>query len=228
MSSSRKPALANTPLSPEAFREATTVSRETLARLETYAGLLIKWTKTINLVGRGSLDDVWRRHFLDSAQLWPLLPPAPANRSRVVVDLGSGAGFPGLVLAIMGAGTVHLIESDSRKAAFLREAARATGTAIVLHEARIEAVPPFPADVVTARACAPLPRLLDLVAPFLRPAGAAGSGGIGLFLKGRSLQRELTDSTGTWKMGFDLHPSRTDPAAQILRLTRLSKGDCRS
>lgn len=220
--------MSNTHLSPEAFQGATNVSRETLARLETYAELLTKWNRTINLVARNSLDDVWRRHFLDSAQLWPLLPPAPENRARVVVDLGSGAGFPGLVLAILGAGTVYLIEADSRKAVFLREVARATGTPVEVHEGRIETVPPIAADVVTARACAPLPRLLGLAAPFLRPPERGGPGGIGLFLKGRTLQKELTDSTEKWKMRFDLHPSRTDPEAQILRLSQLGKGDCRS
>jgi len=220
--------VSNAPLSPEAFRSAANVSRETFDRLETYATLLRKWTGTINLVSRSSLDDLWRRHFLDSAQLWPLLPPAPASRPRVLVDLGSGAGFPGLVLAILGAGTVHLIESDSRKAVFLREVARVTGTPVVVHERRIESLPPMAADVVTARACASLPRLLDLAAPFLRPSGPGDPGGIGLFLKGRTLQKELTDSSEKWKMRFDLHPSRTDPAAQILRLSHLGKGDCRS
>jgi 16S rRNA (guanine527-N7)-methyltransferase len=194
-------------------------------RLATYADLLRKWSGAINLVARPSLDDLWRRHVLDSAQLWPLLPPAPGNRPRVVVDLGSGAGFPGLVLAILGAGTVHLIEADGRKSVFLREVARATGTPVVVHEQRIEAVPPLAADVVTARACAPLPRLLDLAAPFLRPSGPGAQGGIGLFLKGRTLQKELTDSSGKWKMRFDLHPSRTDPGAHILRLSQLVEGD---
>ena len=219
--------MAAEPLSIDAFQAATNVSRETLARLQIYADLLTKWNRTINLVARDSLADAWRRHFLDSAQLCPLLRPPPEGRPRVLVDLGSGAGFPGLVLAIMGAGAVHLVDADQRKAAFLREAARATGTDIVVHDCRIEDLPAIAADVVTARACAPLDRLLGLAAPFLRPATAADPGGIGLFLKGRSLQRELTDSTGKWKMRFDLHPSRTDSAAQILRLSCLTERNCR-
>jgi len=213
------------PLTAEGFRAETNVSRETLSRLEGYAHLLRKWNRAINLVSSDSLRDQWRRHFLDSAQLWSLLPP-PGARPRVLVDLGSGAGFPGLVLAILGAGAVHLIESDQRKAAFLRETARETGTDVTIHDCRIEDVPAFSADVVTARAFAPLPRLLAAAAPFLRPATAEDSGGMGLFLKGRSLQRELTDSLGKWKMQFDLHPSRTDPTAQILRLRDLTEGNC--
>ena len=201
------------------------VSRETMSRLQRYADLLGKWNKAINLVAKDSLHDQWRRHFLDSAQLWSLLPPPPPDRPRVLVDLGSGAGFPGLVLAILGAGAVHLIESDHRKATFLRETARETGTDVTVHDRRIEDVPVFPADVVTARAFAPLPRIMAAAAPFLRPATASGPSGVGLFLKGRSLQRELTDSLGKWKMQFDLHPSRTDPTAQILRLTDLTEGN---
>ncbi|MHA1529368.1 MAG: 16S rRNA (guanine(527)-N(7))-methyltransferase RsmG [Alphaproteobacteria bacterium] len=208
----------------DGFRTATNVSRETMGRLQVYAGLLLKWNQVINLVARDSLADLWRRHFLDSAQLWQLLPPPTDDRPRVLVDLGSGAGFPGLVLAIMGAGAVHLVDADQRKATFLREVARATDTEVVVHDCRIEDLPIITADVVTARACAPLDRLLGLVAPLLRPATDKAPGGIGLFLKGRSLQRELTDSTGKWKMRFDLHPSRTDPAANILRLSDLTKG----
>lgn len=216
--------MAAQPLSIDDFQTAANVSRETLARLQVYADLLNKWNRTINLVARDSLVDLWRRHFLDSAQLFPLLPPPPQGRDRVLVDLGSGAGFPGLVLAIMGAGTVHLIDADQRKSTFLNEAARATDTEIVVHNCRIEDLTAIPADVVTARACAPLDRLLGLAAPFLRPATAGEPDGVGLFLKGRSLQRELTDSAGKWKMRFDLHPSRTDPAAQIVRLSRLTEG----
>ena len=214
-------------LSMAAFQAGTDVSRETMARLQIYADLLDKWNQAINLVARDSLADLWRRHFLDSAQLWPLLPP-PKNHARILVDLGSGAGFPGLVLAIMGAGEVHLIEADQRKSTFLNEIARATGTNITVHNCRIEEMTAIPADVVTARACAPLSRLLGLAAPFLGPGNAAEPGGIGLFLKGRSLERELTDSAQMWKMRFDLHPSRTDPAAQILRLSSLTEGNGRS
>jgi 16S rRNA (guanine527-N7)-methyltransferase len=174
------------PLSPAGFAEATGVSRETLSRLESYATLLVKWQKAINLVARDSLPDLWRRHMLDSAILWPLIPP----EAQVLVDFGSGAGFPGLVLAIMGAPEVHLIESDTRKCAFLAEAGRhfAPGR-VKIHRGRIEAVPPLAADVVTARALADLDTLLGYAVRFLKPDGVC------LFLKGRKAEDELTSPT---------------------------------
>lgn len=193
------------------FQRVTNVSRETLDRLALYESLLTKWQKTINLVGPKTLGDVWGRHFLDSAQLFPLLP-AP---TRTLVDLGSGAGFPGLVLAIMGVPEVHLIESDARKAAFLREAARATGAPATVHNKRIEAVQGLRADVVTARALAPLKDLLDWAAPFL------GDNGVALFLKGQNVEDELTDTTKHWKMNAERFDSITDPTGSILRLSGL-------
>ena len=143
------------PLSAEGFASQADVSRETLARLEAYAALLIKWNKRINLVSRASLADLWRRHMLDSAQLITALPPPPIDRPRRLVDLGSGAGFPGLVLAALGARDVHLIEADRRKVEFLRAAARAMDTSVTVHPGRSESVAPLAAGVVTARACAP-------------------------------------------------------------------------
>jgi 16S rRNA (guanine527-N7)-methyltransferase len=193
----------------DAFQKTTGVSRETLERLAVYEALLKKWQKTINLVGPKTLDDAWGRHFLDSAQLHPLLPES----ARVLVDLGSGAGFPGLVLAIMGVPEVHLIESDVRKCAFLREAARATGAPVTVHTKRIEAVQGLRADVVTARALAPLTDLLGWAAPFL------GEQGVALFLKGQNVEDELTDTTKYWKMRSERFDSVTDPSGSILRLS---------
>jgi len=216
------------PLSAAAFRAAADVSRETLDRLERYAALLEKWNRAINLVARGSLADLWRRHMLDSAQLWPLLPP-PQGRPRRILDLGSGAGFPGLVLAIMGASDgdveVHLVEADKKKAAFLREAARIVEAPVTLHVQRIESLAPFPVDAVTARACAPLPRLLDYAAPFLRHYQPGAPPPVGLFLKGRDVDRELTEAREKWKMETELLPSRTDAAAKILRIQLPHLGD---
>ncbi len=153
------------PLSAQGFAEIFPVSRETLARLEAYADLLTRWSARINLVGRDTLADLWRRHFLDSAQLRPFVP----DGAQSLIDLGSGAGFPGLVLAILGVPGVELVEADSRKAAFLREAARVTEANVTIRPCRIAAVPAHPVDVVTARALAPLDRLLDLAQPFLGP-----------------------------------------------------------
>lgn len=196
----------------ESFWVATGVSRETLERLTVYESLLRKWQKTINLVGPKTLDDAWSRHFLDSAQLHPLCPESV----RVLVDLGSGAGFPGLVLAIMGVPEVHLIESDVRKGAFLREVARATGAPVTVHSKRIEAVQGLQADVLTARALAPLTDLLAWGARFLAIDGVA------LFLKGQNVDDELTETTKYWKMRSERITSVTDPSGSILRLSGIA------
>jgi len=197
-------------LTPLAFQEQSGVSRETLARLDAFVALLRKWNRRINLVSRASLEDVWRRHVLDSSQLMAFLPPAPAGRPRVLLDLGSGAGLPGLVLAILGAGEVHLVESDGRKAAFLREAARVAEADVRIHACRIEAVTPFPVDVVTARALAPLLRLLSLAAPFLGPDTH------GLFLKGAGVEGELEAARSAWDFSMESHPSCTYCSGNIL------------
>ena len=182
-------------------------------RLCAYAALLRQWSARINLVAASTLADPWRRHFLDSAQLVPLLPPGAGN----LIDLGSGAGFPGLVLAIMGVPCVELIEADARKCAFLREAARVTATAVTIRHARIEAVPPHPVAVVTARACAPLDRLLALAAPFLGPGSRC------LFLKGERAAEELTRAREGWTMDAVLHPSRSDPRGVVLSLQQVAR-----
>jgi 16S rRNA (guanine527-N7)-methyltransferase len=197
------------PLSPEAFQALTGVSRETLARFETYAALLIKWQRAINLVGPRTLDDLWRRHFLDSAQLWALLPPG----ARTLVDLGSGGGFPGLVLALLGVPDVHLVESDRRKAVFMREVAREIGLSVTVHPRRAEQITGVDADVVTARALAPLAALIDLARPFWRPRRSCG-----LFAKGAEALRELTDAKKRQNMRVDRFPSLTDPSGSVLRV----------
>lgn len=200
-------------MTPEAFQEATGVSRETLERLSLYASLLVKWQPAINLVGPRSLSDLWRRHYLDSAQLFPLLPAG----TRTLVDLGSGAGFPGLVLAIMGVKDVHLIESDGRKATFLREVSRETETPVTVHARRAEQLAPFPADVVTARALAPLDRLIDLARPFLTRDSVA------LFLKGQDIDSELTAATKKTTMQVERVPSRSDPRGTVLVLREIHR-----
>jgi 16S rRNA (guanine527-N7)-methyltransferase len=195
------------------FQRRTDVSRETLARLETYAALLRKWQKAINLVSRDSLADLWRRHMLDSAQLLPLLP----KNTRVLVDLGSGAGFPGLVLAALGVPEVHLIESDARKCAFLREAARALDVTVQIHNCRAEEMPAMAADVVTARALASLPDLLDLAERFI------ASHTICLLLKGKGADEELTRAGERWNMTLTRQSSASDPSGTILRLEHVHR-----
>jgi 16S rRNA (guanine527-N7)-methyltransferase len=195
-------------LLPEEFAGLVAVSRETMDRLRLYAELLAKWTQRINLVAPASLGDVWRRHILDSAQLAAQLPATTAT----LVDLGSGAGLPGLILAILGVPDVHLVESDTRKAAFLREAARQTGTKVTIHACRIDAVPPIAADAVTARALARLVILLEYAVRFVKPAGAC------YFLKGASLVDELTEARKSWHMKVTEFRSLSDVSGVVVKL----------
>jgi len=209
------------PLTAASFQKQTGVSRETMARLGAYVELLGAWNRRINLVGPRTLGDIWRRHILDSAQLFPLIPP----KARSLLDVGTGAGLPGLVLAILGAKEVHLVEADQRKCAFLREATRVAGLAldrdVFIHNRRLEAAPPFAAEVVTGRAVAPLDALLRLTEPFRRPST------ISLFHKGIRAGEELTEAAKTWRMKVERIPSRSDPSGTILRLTEVERDRCR-
>jgi 16S rRNA (guanine527-N7)-methyltransferase len=211
-------------LTPEAFQARFAVSRETQDKFRAYAELLRKWNRAINLVSPKTLDDLWRRHFLDSAQLRGLLPEALAEAPRIILDVGAGAGFPGPVLALLGCGRVHLVEADQRKAEFLREVIRVTGADAELHPQRVETLAPFPVDVVTCRAFAPLDRILALTAPFLDPK-SGGKTPVGLFLKGRRADEELTAAAKMWRLQTERFESETDPEASILRLRLLSLGD---
>ncbi len=191
------------------------VSRETLGLFETYLELLEKWQARINLVSGSTLNDAWSRHIVDSAQLWPLIPA----EAKVLTDLGSGAGFPGLVLAILGRDRpefeVHLVESDQRKATFLREVIRVTGVKAQVHCARAEEMEPIVSDIVTARALAPLEKLLSLTNPFV------GNEGIALLLKGRSAAEELAVAAQWGTFEVEVTPSRTDRESSILKLSSL-------
>lgn len=195
----------------------TPVSRETLERLERFVALLRQWQAKINLVAPSTLDRLWTRHIADSLQLLPLAPQA-----RLWVDFGSGAGFPGLIVACALAETagahVHLIESNQKKAAFLREAARVTGAPATIHAQRIaDFVHHFPhkPDIVSARAFAPLVRILEESHVLLE------KGAIGLFLKGQDVESELTEATKCWKMQVKLVQSRTDPDGRIVVVSRV-------
>lgn len=204
--------------SPEAFRSTFGVSRETVEKLITYEAMLRRWQKTINLVAPSTLDDMWQRHFADSAQLIALAPTG----ARTWLDLGSGAGFPGLVLAILSSGSTRytLVESDNRKAAFLREVARETSTPVDILCTRIEnpetRAKVGEVDCVTARALAPLPRLAPLVAPYL-----ASPASVGLFPKGREVTAEIEEAARTWQFEFELKPSLTDADGRVLLLRAL-------
>jgi 16S rRNA (guanine527-N7)-methyltransferase len=210
--------MATKPMTAEEFAELAGVSRETQGRLSAYLELLRKWNGAINLVGASTLADPWRRHFWDSAQLLPLLPEG----EPVVVDLGSGGGFPGLVLAIIGGdrANVHLVESDRRKATFLREAARVTATDVAVHSERAETLAaPVKADVITARALAPISVILELAAAFVQPSTQF------LLLKGTQTHNELTEASKHWTMEVDVHPSQSDASGFMVQIKRAIRHD---
>jgi 16S rRNA (guanine(527)-N(7))-methyltransferase RsmG len=188
------------------------VSRETLERLQAFVGLLLEWNRRINLVSARSAEDVWRRHVLDCLQLVPLLPPNPAP----ILDLGSGGGFPGLVLAIATGQEIRLVEADKRKAAFLAHVSGRLGLANVgVLSERIDGARVPRARVLTARALAPLPTLLGYAHALLVPDGTA------LFMKGRTAEEELTEASRGWIMRVERFPSRTDPASTIFRISEI-------
>lgn len=188
------------------------VSRETAARLDRFVALLLQWQQRTNLIAASTEPTLWTRHIADSLQLLDLAPEA-----KIWVDLGSGGGFPGLVIACALADTpgaqVHLVESNGKKAAFLREATRVSGAPAVIHAERATDFAkhaPDHIDVVTARALAPLNKLLAEAYPLLK------NGETGLFPKGQDVAAELTEAAKCWKIQMSLVPSRTDPSAQIV------------
>ena len=205
---------------PDDFAEAFKVPRETIHRLIRYAELLHEWQARQNLVSASTLAHVWDRHFADSAQLLRLAPEA-----RVWLDLGAGAGFPGLVIAILQANhanfRMHLVESTGKKCAFLAEVARATSAPVEIHCMRIEGLKESAAsltpEIVTARALAPMPRLLELAAPWLGP------GVRGLFLKGRDAVGEIDAAKRSFNFSYSLHPSLTAEDSSIVEISDLTK-----
>lgn len=188
------------------------VPRETQEKLDCYVQLLIKWQARINLISSKTLPEIWHRHILDSAQLVFYLPKTPS----VILDMGSGAGLPGVILAILTRHQLHLVESDSRKIAFMRTALRETGTSAILHEQRMEAVPALRPDIITARALAPLSQLITLA------SGQHHEKIEYLFLKGREAKQELTALPACPKMEAECLPSMTDSQASIIRLKPIS------
>ncbi len=195
-------------MSPEDFARAFNVSRETISRLQAYHDLLIKWQKAINLVSPKTLEDIWERHFADSAQLAIHIP-----ENIKVADLGSGAGFPGLVLAVMRPDLeIHLVESDSRKCEFLKNVSRETKTKVQVHSNRVEnIVAGIAPGYITARAFAPLEELLGLIPESCRGAPL-------LLLKGRQAQEEAAAAARKFDFDMEDFPSLTDPDARILKI----------
>ncbi len=190
------------------FEAHVNVSRETYQKLEHYEIMLKKWQKAMNLVSRNTLPVVWTRHFLDSAQMLNIFP----YKVESLLDIGSGAGFPGMILAILGATNVNLVEPNQKKCLFLREVSRETSTAVTIHNSRIEELPIKCFSVVTARAFAPLTVILEKAKPFL------GKKSVGVFPKGASLQKELTTANKQWNMKYSLVQSISDSAGCLVRL----------
>jgi 16S rRNA (guanine527-N7)-methyltransferase len=184
-------------------------------RLRRFADLLLRWNATLNLIAEKDAAVIWERHIADSLQLVPLIP----SGTERAIDLGSGGGFPGLVLAIATGVRFDLIESDRRKAAFLRTAILETAASAAVHNCRIEDARLPPAPLVTARALAPLSRLLPLA------AGILAQDGFCLFLKGVKVEEELTEIAGDWAMTVDRITSQTSPEGVVLRLSGLRRKD---
>ena len=197
------------------FAEATRASPAQLADLERFRALLADWNGKMNLVGPSALEAFWGRHAFDSAQLLLQAPDA-----AVWADLGAGAGFPGLVLAILLKGRdgarVELVESMGKRCRFLQAVIDALDLPAQVHNARAESLS-LKVDIVTARACAPLPRLLEFAWPYLR------KGATGLFLKGQDVEAELAEATISWDFEAELLPSLSDPSGRIVRVTRLRR-----
>ena len=202
---------------PKDMKEALNVSRETSQRLEIFENLIGKWNPRINLVSRSSLVDLRHRHIADSIQVFRIAPTGAHW-----LDLGSGGGFPGLIAAIMAIEErpdlkVTLIESDQRKVAFLRTAAREVGVTCAILSERIEHVAPVGADILTARALAPLSDLMGFTVRHL------GTHGTALFSKGVSWQKEVETARQQWRFDLDVVESQTMPGAAILRIQGVSR-----
>ena len=192
------------------------VSRETFFRLKEYQRLLELWQKKLNLVSSPSLAMAWERHFLDCYQLLSYLPPEPIS----LIDLGSGAGFPGLVLAILRSETlsVTLVESDFKKCIFLENVSRETKTSVTILRSRIETLEKsIQGDVITARGLAPLSQLLDYAFFVMHDKS------IGLFLKGKEVEKEIQEAEKNWEFELEIYPSLTESTGRILKIARLRK-----
>ncbi len=199
----------------EEFLRHFPVSHETLSRLDRYAELLIEWNERFNLVAESTLPHIWKRHFLDSAQLLNFLP----NKNLRLADLGSGAGFPGLVLNIMGVSNIHLVESIGKKAEFLKHVIEELNLTAIVHHARIEALGNLAFDAITARALKPLPQLLNLCKPLIKKDSFL------FFLKGQQAEVELTEAAKYWKFDIEIVPSVSDHSGRVLKITNpQSKG----
>lgn len=193
------------------FIEATGVSHETVRKLDRYAELLEEWNQKFNLVSSSTMPHVWKRHFLDSAQLAKFIP----EKTTHIADFGSGAGFPGLVLAMMSGAQVHLIESTGKKVVFLRHVIEELGLKTMVHQCRIEEIKDLKPDLVTSRALGSLSDLFKYCSRFLHPDLVC------LFLKGKNVDSELTESEKNWTFRYKKTPSQSDDSGSVLIIRNL-------
>ena len=204
----------------EKFSSHVFVSRETYDRLCLFQKILIKWQKSINLISKNTIENTWERHFLDSAQLYKFVRDIEGN----IIDFGSGAGFPGMVLAIMGKKNIHLVESDYKKCVFLKEIAMLTETDITIHNCRIEELNFINVDLVTCRALASLKNLVHYVEVFINKSlGERQQYPKLLFLKGKSYFSEIIELSKIKKISFEEYPSITDKDGRILYISKVDK-----
>ena len=204
----------------EKFSSHVFVSRETYEKLCLYQETLIKWQKSINLISKNTIENTWERHFLDSAQLYKFVSDIKGN----IIDFGSGAGFPGMVLAIMSKKNIHLVESDHKKCVFLKEIAMLTETDITIHNCRIEDLDFINVDLITCRALASLKKLIYYVEIFINKSmGEKQQLPKLLFLKGNSYYSEIDELSKIKKISFDEYPSITNKDGRILYLNKVNK-----
>ena len=203
----------------EKFCSYQNVSRETYQKFQIYYDTLIKWQKSMNLISRSSLDDIYLRHFLDSAQLFNFTKKINGN----ILDFGSGAGFPGLVLALMGNKNVILVESDQKKCAFMREVAMLSDTVVTIYNCRIEDLDYINADLITARALAPLDRLIEYVEMYMKKTSFHEKKFPKLlFLKGKSYNDEIVKLNKTRDIDYKIYPSLTNEFSKILYIKKVN------
>ena len=202
------------PFDERRFIKETGVSRETMAKIRIYASLLEKWQKKINLVSATTLPDMWRRHFYDSFQLKGLFDKSKCENLKIL-DIGSGAGFPGLLLSLLGVGECHMVESNGKKCTFMSQVIRDVGCNAVVHNERAEMIKPFHVDYVISRACASLDKLLFLGQNFIKP------GTVCLFLKGQAADQEIAGAEENWTFDVEKFTSTSEETGVILKVSHI-------
>ena len=201
-------------LDEKSFFEKTDVSRETMENIRAYAILLKKWQKGFNLVSETTLPDLWRRHFYDSYQLKELFDTSKTENLRIL-DIGSGAGFPGLLLSMLGLGEFHMVESNGKKCTFMRQVIRETNCNAIVHNERAEKIEPFHVDYIVSRACASLDKLFDLGRNFIQEDT------ICLFLKGQIADKEIAEARLNWQFEVEKFTSAAEESGVILKVRQI-------